>query len=138
MNYLSELIFGKKTEDWENPNNETVYCIHYCPYRYENSCPQHPELKINNEKANQWRIDGIKNNETECINTFPDFDGKIFDTEHYEQVICNLEKQYTEKALKNGDNIEIKKIIKPYTFNYNDKDYDFSWYHFAITLTPRT
>jgi hypothetical protein len=138
MNYLSELIFGKKTEEWEHtcePDIIAKYCIHYCPYRYKNSCNHHPNLNSWGEEANQWRIEGINNNETDYSSTFPDFTEKIFDTEHYEQVICNLEKQYTNKAISDGNNIEITKRVKPYTFNYNDKDYDFSWYEFIITIT---
>jgi len=142
MNYLSELIFGKRQEpaEWENiPEPEIVefYCIHYCPYRYENSCCLHPNPINGGDDATNNKIKGIQNNETDCRSTFPDFNEKIFDTEHYEQVIANLEKTYTQKAINNKHNIEIIKRLRPYTFNYNDKDYDFSWYEFVIKITKQ-
>lgn len=145
MNYLSELIFGKKTEPakWENIYESKIvakYCLHYCPYRYQNS----GMVDINPEnQVRQWKIDGINNNETYYSSTFPDFNEKIFDTEHYEQVIYNLEKKYTNlvktnKAINNNNNIEIIKRINPETFNYNDKDYDFSRYEFIVNITEQT
>lgn len=138
MNYLSELIFGKKQEpaEWENMYESKIvvkYCLHYCPYRYQNSGMDNG---INPEnQVRQWKIDGINNNETYYSSTFPDFNEKIFDTEHYEQVIYNLEQKYTDKAINNNNNIEIIKRIKPETFNYNDKDYDFSIYQFVVCIT---
>jgi hypothetical protein len=139
MNYLSELFFGKKTEDWENipePKNLEKYCLSYCPYKYINSGMAHP--LYSSDQALGWKIEGIKNNETYYSSTFPDFNEKIFDTEHYEQVINNLEQKYTEKAFNNKQNIEIIKRIKPHFFNYEDKEYDFSRYEFIVTITKNT
>jgi hypothetical protein len=83
----------------------------------------------------EYKKQAIDNNRSYYSSTFPDVNEKIFDTEHYEQVICNLEKKYTDKAINNNNNIEIIKRIKPETFNYNDKDYDFSRYEFVVNIT---
>ena len=140
MNYLSELIFGKKVElpekpePWENiPEPKVIekHCLYYRPYTYSGMAP----VVWVDEWIREYKIQGIKNNETFYSSTFPDFNEKIFDTEHYEQVIYNLEKKYTDKAINNNNNIEIIKRIKPQTFNYNDKDYDFSRYEFVVNIT---
>lgn len=145
MNYLSELIFGKKTEDWENipdakkiqePKNLEKYSLSYRPYTYSGMAPIGWWV---DEWIREYKIQAINNNtEPYYSSTFPDFNEKIFDTEHYEQVIYNLEQKYTEKALNNKQNIEIIKRIKPDIFNYNDKDYDFSIYEFIVNITKNT
>ncbi len=137
MNYLSELIFGKKQEpaEWENiPEPKVVekHCLYYRPYSYSGMVP----IGLwQDEWITEYKIQGIINNGTYYSSTFPDFNEKIFDTEHYEQVIHNLEKKYTDKAINNNNNIEIIKRIKPETFKYNDKDYDFSRYEFVVNIT---
>jgi hypothetical protein len=136
MNYLSELIFGKKIEEWENicePKIIEKYSLSYCPYKYINSGMAHP--LYSSDQALGWKIEGIRNNETYYCSTFPDFNEKIFDTDHYEQVIYNLENIYTTKAIINNNDIEITKRIKPHFFNYEDKQYDLSRYEFVITIT---
>jgi len=139
MNYLSELIFGKKTEppEWENikthePKVIEKHCLYYRPYSYSGMTPFG---WWQDEQIAEFKIQGINNNQTHYSSTFPDFNEKIFDTEHYEQVIYNLEQKYTDKAINNNNNIEIIKRIKPETFNYNDKDYDFSRYEFVVCIT---
>lgn len=140
MNYLSELIFGKNTEPWENiPEAKVIgkYCLYYSPYKFENM----NEINQNQECL----IKGIINNETFYSSTFPDFNEKIFDTEHYEKVIYDLEQKYTNFAKTNfaktnnpiNNNIEIIKRIYPETFKYNNKDYDLSRYEFVIILTEK-
>jgi len=138
MNYLSELIFGKKTEpaEWENiPEPKVVekYCLYYRPYSYSGMAP----IACVDEHIREYKIQGINNNQPHYSSTFPDFNEKIFDTEHYEQVIYNLEQKYTNKAINNNNNIEIIKRITPETFNYNDKDYDFSRYEFVVCVTKQ-
>lgn len=139
MNYLSELIFGRKQEpaEWENiktPEPKVIekYFLYYRPYSYSGMAP----IGLwQDEWIREYKIQGIINNQTYYSSTFPDFNEKIFDTEHYEQVIYNLEKKYTDKAINNNNNIEIIKRIKPEIFNYNDKDYDFSRYEFVVCIT---
>lgn len=139
MNYLSELIFGKRQEpaEWENiPEPKVVekHCLYYSPYSYSGMAP----IRLwQDEWIKEYKIRGIINNHTYYSSTFPDFNEKIFDTEHYEQVIHNLEKKYTDKAINNNNNIEIIKRIEPETFKYNDKDYDFSRYEFVVCITEK-
>ena len=143
MNYLKDLIFGSPVntsvntpEPWENiPEPKVIekYSLSYRPYSYGGMAP----IACVDEWIREYKIQGIINNHTYYSSTFPDFNEKIFDTEHYEMVIYNLEQKYTDKAINNNNNIEIIKRIKPETFNYNDKDYDFSRYEFVVTITEK-
>ncbi len=141
MNYLKDLIFGTPpstpVESWETPPEPQViekYSLSYRPYTYSGMAP----IVWVDEWIREYKIIAINNNtEPYSCSTFPDFNEKIFDTEHYEQVIYNLEQKYTEKAFNNNNNIEIIKRIKPDIFNYNDKEYDFSRYEFIVNMTQR-
>src|SRR3989344_2824325 len=141
MNFLKSLLFGNtnNTVNNTNINNTSVkdqnyskilekYSLSYCPYRYQNSG------MINDvtwrEDQYRWKVTGIERNETDWSSTFPDFNEKVFDTEHYEQIIGDLERTYTAKAFEKKQNIEITKRIRPVIFNYNEKDYDLSYYDF--------
>ena len=140
MNYLKDLIFGAPVntsvstpEPWENiPEPKVIekYSLSYRPYWF---CGMAPAIWT--DEVNIFKIKAIESNQTYYSSTFPDFNEKIFDTEHYEQVIYNLEQKYTNKAINDNNNIEIIKRIKTETFNYNDKDYDFSRYEFVVIIT---
>lgn len=144
MNYLKSFIFGDiNTEhpvkkEWEHtnePKNLEKYSLSYCPYGFQGSYM----ASINWWYEEQYLRDvaSIEKKETGCYSTFPDFNEKVFDTEHYEQTINNLEKTYTTKAFENKQNIEITKKITPKIFNHKEKDYDMSHYEFIVTMTEK-
>ncbi len=125
MNFLSELIFGKK--ETNHLTNTTTYNVFYCPY-------YHIMSGMGGIDTTQSKIDGIEKNEPFCSSTFPDFNEKIINKDHYDQVINDLEKHYTKQAFDNKQIIKITKQINPKTFNYKDKEYDLSLYHFVVDI----
>lgn len=109
------------------------YSLSYCQYKYQNSgiIP----LVFPYEYLKMMKITGIKNNEPHLLSTFPDFNEKISNPEHYEQIIHDLEKTYTTDAIKNNHIIKITKTITPDIVNYKNNEYDLSKYEFNVTIT---
>ena len=69
MNYLSELIFGKKAEPWENiPEPKVIekHCLYYRPYSYSGMAPIG---WWQDEWIREYKIQAIDNNQTYVLVT---------------------------------------------------------------------